>query len=191
MDRDYHPSKSLLHVLAQRLTRSSPARTNDQDCLSPSLMHLDVGEVDLASHIHVPAVSVQLHAPSDDLSKCTGHAAAVSHLEGLPLLGGMIASGGFGNRMCHVSLAPLTWRGLPPGLVGPQLLDATQMQWSSAGSGTEARHAQSPTKTGENCPNCSISDPSSTRHAPVESESLPEICNPMPDANSGVMSEKV
>ena len=31
---DHDPSKSLLHVLAQRLTRSSPERTSDQDCLN-------------------------------------------------------------------------------------------------------------------------------------------------------------
>ena len=37
---------------------------------------------------------------------------------------------------------------------------------------------------------CSISDPSSRRQAPVESESLPEICTPMPDANGGVLSEE-
>ena len=67
-DRDYGPSKSLFHVLAQRLTRSSPARTCNQDCLSPSQSHLDVDEVDLASHVRVSAVSVQSHVPSDDLS---------------------------------------------------------------------------------------------------------------------------
>ena len=77
-DRDYDPSKSLLHVLAQCLTRSSPARTSDQDCLSPSPMPLDVGKVDVTYCIHVPAVGVQSHVPSEDLSNCTGHAAAVS-----------------------------------------------------------------------------------------------------------------
>ena len=90
-DRDYDPSKSLLRYLAQRLTRSCPARTSDQDCSSPSLMRLDVGAVDLTSHIHVPAVSVQSHAPSDDLSNCKGHAPAVSS-HGLPSLGRMTAS---------------------------------------------------------------------------------------------------
>ena len=45
------------------------------------------------------------------------------------------------------------------------------MQWSSAGSGTEACHARSPTKVDENCPNCSISGLSSRRQAPVESDS--------------------
>ena len=77
-NRDYDSTKSLLHVLAQRITRSSPARTIDQDCISHSLTHLDVGEVDFTSHIHVPAVSVQSHVPSDVLSNCTRHAAAVS-----------------------------------------------------------------------------------------------------------------
>ena len=76
--RDYDSSKSLLHGHAQRLTRSSPTRTGDQDCFSPSRLHLDVGEVDFTSHIHVPAVSVQSRVPSDVLSNCTGHAAAVS-----------------------------------------------------------------------------------------------------------------
>ena len=59
------------HVLAQRLPRISFARTCDQDHFS-SLMHLDVGEVDLTSHIHSPTVSVQPYAFSDDLSACTG-----------------------------------------------------------------------------------------------------------------------
>ena len=62
-----------------RFTQSSPVRTSDQDGSSTSLMHLDVGEVDLTYHIHVPVESVQSHAPSDELSTCTGHAAVVSH----------------------------------------------------------------------------------------------------------------
>ena len=77
-DHDCDPIKSLLHVLAQRLTRSSPSRTSDEECFCPLLKHLDVGEVDVTSHIHVPAVSVQSHVPSDDLCDCTGHAASVS-----------------------------------------------------------------------------------------------------------------
>ena len=40
-DCDYASSKSLNHVLAQRFTRPSPARTCDQHCFSPTLMHLD------------------------------------------------------------------------------------------------------------------------------------------------------
>ena len=44
-------------------------------------MHLDVGEVDFASHIHVPAVIVLSHLPSDVFFDSTGHAAA---LKGLP-----------------------------------------------------------------------------------------------------------
>ena len=78
-DSDYDPSKSLLHDLAQRLTQSSLAQTSDQDCLSSSLMQLDVGEVDFTtSHIHVPAVSVQSPISSDVLCNCTGHVEAVS-----------------------------------------------------------------------------------------------------------------
>ena len=65
-------------MLAQRVTKSSPTQTCNQDCLSASLMHLDVGEVDLASHVHVPAVIVQSLAPSHDLSCCAGNAATVS-----------------------------------------------------------------------------------------------------------------
>ena len=41
-------------------------------------MHLDDGEVDLTSHIHVPAVGVQTHVSSDVLSYYKGHAAAFS-----------------------------------------------------------------------------------------------------------------
>ena len=52
------------------------------------------------------------------------------------------------------------------------------MQWSSAGSSTEARHTESPKKIDDG----SISGPSSRRQAPVERASLPEICNPMPTA---------
>ena len=48
-----------------------------------------------------------------------------------------------------VPVGPLTWRGLPTGLVGSQLLDESQNRWSSSGSGREARHAQSPTKFDE------------------------------------------
>ena len=44
--------------------------------------------------------------------------------------------------MCHVSLVPVTWCGPLLGLVGSQLLDESQMRWSSGGSGTEARSAE-------------------------------------------------
>ena len=54
------------------------ARTSDHDCFSPSLMHVDAGEVDLTSHTRVPSVNDQSYVPSDDLSNCMGHAAAVS-----------------------------------------------------------------------------------------------------------------
>ena len=88
--RDYDPSKSILGVFAQRFSRSSLAPTFDHDCLSPSLMYLEVGEVDFASHVHVPAVIVHSSAPSDDLSDCAGHTAAVSS-QGSSTRGGMIA----------------------------------------------------------------------------------------------------
>ena len=162
----------LLHVLAQRSPPFSPARTCDQDCLSPFLMRLDVGEVDSTSHIHVPAVSVQSNAPFADLS-CTGHAAAVSS-QGSSTVEKNDCTGG---QMCHGSLAPLTWCGLPPGLDGSRLVDTSQMKWPSAGTGTEARHAQNPMKIVEHCPSCSISRPSSRRQAQ----------NLVSDANGGVL----
>ena len=79
-DCDYDPSKSLLHVLAQRLTSTSPSRTSGQDCSSHSPMHQDGGQDDFRSHIHVPIACVQSHAASDSLSTFTGYAAAVSLL---------------------------------------------------------------------------------------------------------------
>ena len=74
-------------------------------------MHLDVGDVAFTSHIHVPAVSFQSHVPSDVLSNCTGHAAAVSSQR----------SSVTGNNDCitglmsHGSCAPFTFCRLPPG----------------------------------------------------------------------------
>ena len=102
--------------------------------LSRSLKHLDVGEVDLTSHIHVPAMNVQSYARND----CTG---------------------GFGHPMGHVSSLPSTWCGLPPGLVESQLLGGSQSQWSSAGSGRENCHAQSLMKIHGDGPSFSISAP--------------------------------
>ena len=93
-------------------------------------------------------------------------------------------------QMCHVSLIPLTWCGLLLGLVGLQLLDGSQIRWSSSGTGAEARDAQHLVRIDENCLGCSISGTSSGRQAPVESESLPEICSPMPDASSSGLSKK-
>ena len=109
--------------------------------LVPSLIHLYVCEVDRASHIHVPAVTVQTNAPSNDLSNCTRLAAAVSS-QGSSIVGKNDCTGESGNLVCHGSLAPLAWCGLPPCLVGSQLLDSAQMKWPSAGNGTETRHAQ-------------------------------------------------
>ena len=60
------------------------------------------------------------------------------------------------------------------------------MQCSSGGSGTEAHRTWSPTNVDENCPNGSISGPSSRRQAPVESGSLPQNCNPMPEVSKSL-----
>ena len=111
-DRDHDLSKSSLHVLAQRLTRSSPTQTCDRDCLSPSLMHLDDddNDADLASHIFVPAVSVQSHVPSDVLCYCTGHATVVSS-QRCSACGRNDGTGDLGNQICRFSLVPLAWCG--------------------------------------------------------------------------------
>ena len=126
-------------------TQSSPAQTCDRDCLSPSLTHLDAGTADLATHVRVAAVS---HVPSDDLSNYTGHAAAVSSQR----------SSVNGKNNCISSLtsqgsfAPMTFCGLPLGLVESQFLDESQMQWSSADIDTEPCHARSPTEIFEKMP---------------------------------------
>ena len=86
--------------------------------------------------------------------------------------------------MCHVSLVLLTWCGLLPGLVRSQLLDESQTRWSSAGSGTDARH----TKIDEHTPSCSISGPPPDVKR-LSRVSLPRICSPMPDASCGDLSE--
>ena len=65
-------------------------------------MRLDVGEVDFTSHIHVPAVGVHTHAPSDDLSDSTGHAAALSS-QSASVTKKNICIGGFGKQMRRVS----------------------------------------------------------------------------------------
>ena len=109
-----------------------------------------------------------------------------SNLNVLPFLSGMVASADFGKQMYHGYLASQTWCGVPPGLVGPQFLDESQMHWSSVGSGTEACHARSPTKVDEISPNCSVSGLSSGCQVP---ESLPEVCVPIPGAKSGVLCE--
>ena len=62
------------------------------------------------------------------------------------------------------------------------------MQRIPAGDGTEAGHARSPT-VNQKYPDCSSTGSSSRHQAPVESESLPEICDPVPDARCGILSE--
>ena len=64
------------------------------------------------------------------------------------------------------------------------------MQWSSADTGEEACYARTPTKIYAACPEDSISGLSSRRHGTFESESLSEICGPMPDARGGVLFEE-
>ena len=57
---------SFMHVLVQRLTRSSPAQTCTPDCSSPSLVHLIDGGIDPTSRVRVPSVSVQSRTNSDE-----------------------------------------------------------------------------------------------------------------------------
>ena len=174
-------SKSLLRVLAQHFSRRSPSRAGDQDWCNPSPMHLDGGQV------HVPAVSVQSHVPSDDLSSFTEYAAAVSSQWSLvPGTHDCIVD--FGLQMSHGSLAPPTRCEPPPGLVGSHILGETQMQRIPAGRSTEASHARSLTEVDEKCPEFPHSGSSSRRQAPVKSESMPEICDPVPGATSGILS---
>ena len=139
--------------------------------------------------VHLPEALVQSYEPSEDHSDCVGHAAAVSSQRS-SVTGRDDRTGGFGNSMGHVSSVSSMWCGLPPGLVGSQLLGESQSRFSSAGCSTESRHAQSLIKIDENCPGSSISGPSSRRQAPVVSEFLPEICSPMPAASSGALAEK-
>ena len=65
-------------------------------------MHLDGGEVDLTSQVHVLAVIVQSHAPSEDPSDCAGLAAAVSS-QWSSVIGRDDCTG---EQMCHVSSVP-------------------------------------------------------------------------------------
>ena len=145
LDRDLTRANHFFLLWHSAYTRSSPARTSDQDCFPPSLSYLDVGEVDLTSHVHVPAVSVQSHVSRDVLSSCTRDAAAVSSLTSSVTGKNDCISG----LMSHGSCAPLTFFELPPGLFGSQFLDESQMQWSSSDTGTEVCHARSRTKVCE------------------------------------------
>ena len=52
----------------------TPSLASEEDRSSPSPIHLDGGQVDCRSHIRVPSVGVQSHAPSDDLSISRGPA---------------------------------------------------------------------------------------------------------------------
>ena len=97
--------------------------------------------------------------------------------------------GDFGMQMSHGPLAPRTFCEPPAGLVGSHFLDGTQMQRIPSGDGTGAGHARSPTEVNEKCPDCLNTGPSARPQAPVESECLPEICDPVPDARCGILSK--
>ena len=148
LDPDHDPSKSLLHVIAQRLTRSVRASGIERE---GSLSHTDAGanQVHHGSHIHEPSASVQSTASSDDLSSLAGRAAALPN--GLAIPGWMFASV-IPECKGLMTLASLARCELPPGLVGSQLLGESQIRWSSAWTGTEARH-----KDRRKSPSCSIS----------------------------------
>ena len=92
--------------------------------------------------------------------------------------------------MSHGSCAPMTFCGPAPGLVESRFLHESHMQWSSAEIDTEPCHARSPTKVYEQCSDYSTSGSSSRRQAPVESESVSDICDLVPDAKVGVKSEE-
>ena len=140
------------------------------------------------SHVHLPAVIVQSHAPSGDLFSCAGHATVVSSQRSSSVWRND-HTGVCGNPMGHVSSVNSTWCGPPPGLVGSQLLGGSQIRRSSACGGTEAHHAQSLMTIHENCPSCPISHPLSRRQALVESESLSDICAPVPSAKADISSK--
>ena len=99
----------------------------------------------------------------------------LSHLTGLPLLGESACTRGFGNQTCHVPMGPLTWCGLPPGLVGSQLLDKSQIRWSRTESHEDLWKLSQFLDFGP---------------ALVESKSLPKAGSAMPDASSDGLSEK-
>ena len=156
---DYDSIKSLCHV--QRLTRTSPSRASDQDCSSPSPMHLDGGQVDFRSHV---PVSGRMHHLM--ISRVSRGMRQPSHLNGLPFPG-HDCIGDFGMQMLHGSM---TFCGLPPGLVVLQFLDESQMQWSSVDTVTGACHTRSPTKISEKCPDYAASGRSSRRQTTVVSD---------------------
>ena len=114
-DHDYEPSKSLPHVLAQRLTRSSPARTCDQDSFLPHRCTWTLVKLTLHLTCTCPQrVSKQIS--SDVLCNGTGQAAPVSSQKSSVAGKNDCISG----LMSHGSCAPLTFGRPPPALVGSQ-----------------------------------------------------------------------
>ena len=92
-DRDYDPSKSQLPVPASRLPRFSRHRQTTNGVLLPPGCRWMLVKCEAA-------VSVQSHAPSDGLSNCTGHAAAVSP-QCSSVLTRVHCIGGLKKQMCH------------------------------------------------------------------------------------------
>ena len=73
-------------------------------------MHLDVGEVDLVSHVHVPAVNVPSHASSEHPTDCAGRAAAVSSQTSSDTGRGDCTGGlGKSNGSCLFGLLDVVW----------------------------------------------------------------------------------
>ena len=183
-DHDHDPSKSLPHVLAQRSTRSSPAR--HATWTSQSLMHLDVGDIDLTSHVHVPAVSVQSHVPSAVLSNCKGHAAAVSSQR--PSVSG--ENDCASSSMSHNPDAPVMSCSHLRGLLDRSF-------WMDHRSGgrqpVQVRKPvthELPRRSMKYAQMTRVLAPPSRRQAAIEGDSLSEICAPMPDVKIAVLSEE-
>ena len=145
VDLDYDTCKSLLHVLAQRL-RSLPSPTCDQNCLTSSWMD-------------VPTISAQ-SCHTRMIPPFARDMLRLFHLQALLI----IARNGLHRG--HVYMCPVTWCGLLLGSFELQFLDESQIWWSSSGSGTEARHAQSLININENYSNCLISGTSSGHRRP-------------------------
>ena len=156
-DCDHDTSKSLVHVLSQRL-RSLPSPTCDQSCLPPSWMDLDIGKADLTSHTHVPAMSVQsCHNRMISLLHWTCCGCFISKL--FSFFREMVA-----QRSCLHGSSDVVWA--TPCLFGSQFLDESQIRWSSFGSSAKARHAQGLVNINQNFPSCLISGPSSGHKRP-------------------------
>ena len=99
-DRDYDPRNTSSFSCTAFDTVFSGTDMRPTLPFSPSQTYLDVDEVDPASHVHVPAVIVESHAPSGDLSSFTRHAEAVSS-QWSSATEENDCIGGFGKQMYH------------------------------------------------------------------------------------------